>query len=69
VAEGARDPVKVVQAAWEVLQAEPLLQVDYVEVVDVREMLAVESIEEEALLVLAVYAGATRLIDNAVLRT
>ncbi len=69
LAAGERDPAKIAEAAREVLQAEPLLRVDYVEVVDAGEMLAVESIEGEALLVVAAYAGATRLIDNAVLRT
>jgi pantoate--beta-alanine ligase len=67
VARGERSAAAVVAAARSVLDEEPLLRVDYVELVDPWEMLPVDTITGEALLVLAIHAGATRLLDNAVL--
>lgn len=68
VAEGVRDPAKVVLAARQILDAEPLLRVDYVELVDGSELKPVTSLEGEMLLAVAVFAGDTRLIDNTVIR-
>ncbi len=68
VAEGIRDPEEVMAAAREVIEAEPLLKVDYVELVDPRDLNPVSAVEGEMLLVLAVYAGETRLLDNAEIR-
>ncbi|HKQ62263.1 MAG TPA: pantoate--beta-alanine ligase [Candidatus Polarisedimenticolaceae bacterium] len=68
VAQGLHRPEEVVQAAREVLDAEPLLMVDYVELVDAASFDTVASLTGELLLLIAVYAGATRLIDNTELR-
>ena len=68
VAEGQRDPDEVVASAREVIEAEPLLKVDYIELVDPRDLNPVSTVEGEMLLVLAVYAGETRLLDNAEIR-
>lgn len=65
---GIRDTETIVQAARAVLQAEPLLRIDYLELVDTVELLPLQGGEREALLAAAVFAGATRLIDNVVLR-
>ena len=68
VASGVRDPARILRAAREVLEAEPLLRVDYLEIVDPDEFVTVDTVEREVLLAAAVFAGATRLIDNTVLR-
>ena len=66
VVRGERSPAAVVAAARSVLDAEPLLRVDYVELVDTAKLQPVAVIEGEMLLAVAVYAGKTRLIDNIV---
>jgi pantoate--beta-alanine ligase len=63
---GERDPAKVVKTARDILEAEPALRVDYVELVDTAKLQPVAGIEGEMLLAVAVYAGKTRLIDNIV---
>lgn len=51
----------------EFIRQEPLAEIDYVAVVDPEELDCLVSIEDKALLALAVRIGKTRLIDNAVL--
>ena len=66
---GERDPAKIVGAARAVLQAERLLKIDYVELVDTERLDPVTKAHGEMLFAVAAYAGATRLIDNIVLRS
>jgi pantoate--beta-alanine ligase len=68
VAEGQTRAEEVVAAAREVLEAEFLLEVDYVELVDSERLQPVEVVEGEALLAVAVRVGRTRLIDNTIIR-
>ena len=63
IAGGERQAVKVKAAALEVLESEPGIRVEYVEVVDAR-MQPVDHITGDALLMAAVWIGTTRLIDN-----
>jgi pantoate--beta-alanine ligase len=67
VSGGERDPAKVVRAAQEVLEQDPILRVDYVALVDTDRLEPVQHVEGEMLLAVAVFAGAVRLIDNVVL--
>ncbi|HLF70343.1 MAG TPA: pantoate--beta-alanine ligase [Actinomycetota bacterium] len=46
------------------LQTEPLIKLQYVEVVDPATFLRVEQVEGAALITLAAFVGSTRLIDN-----
>lgn len=46
------------------LQMEPLIKLQYVEVVDPATFLRVEQVDGTALITLAVFVGSTRLIDN-----
>ncbi len=66
--QGQRRPEEIVLAAREVLEAEPLVEVDYVELVDTTRMRTVQSLDGDALLVVAVRIGTTRLIDNTTIR-
>jgi pantoate--beta-alanine ligase len=68
IEEGVRDPAELVRVAREVLEGEPLLRVDYVELVDTSLLQPVASVEGEMLLAVAAFAGKTRLIDNTVIR-
>jgi pantoate--beta-alanine ligase len=67
VSAGEKDAAKVVRAAQAVLEQDPMLRVDYVALVDTDRLEPAERIEGERLLVVAVYAGAVRLIDNVLL--
>jgi len=48
----------------ELIQQEPLARVDYVEIVDLKNLEPLEQVQENTLIALAVYVGRTRLIDN-----
>ncbi len=64
LAAGKTKADELAAAARAVLEGEPLLRTDYVEVVSRESLTPLNSVETEALLVLAVYCGETRLIDN-----
>lgn len=69
VAAGERDAAKVIAGILAVLEAEPLARVDYVEAVDPETLEPVAEIRGDVLVVLAVFIGRTRLIDNVRLHT
>jgi pantoate--beta-alanine ligase len=64
VGEGERNPEEVLRIAREIIEAEDLLRIDYLELVDGELLKPVSSVEDHALLLAAVYAGNTRLLDN-----
>jgi pantoate--beta-alanine ligase len=68
VAAGERDAARIVAGIRSVLEAEPLARIDYVEAVDPGTLEPVAEVRGEVLLALAVFIGATRLIDNVRLR-
>ena len=51
------------------LLVEPLIRLDYAEIVDVRNLSPLETVNSSAMLALAAYVGKTRLIDNTLLMT
>lgn len=65
--DGESDAEKIVEAARTVIESEPLLRVDYLELVDPKTFVPVEALAKEALLVVAVHCGTTRLLDNVLL--
>ena len=67
VDDGEFDAEKIVEAARTVIDSEPLLRVDYLNLVDRKTFLSVDALTEEALLIVAVHCGTTRLLDNALL--
>lgn len=67
IEQGERDPARVVEAARGVLEEEPLLRVDYVELVDTLKLQPIAAMEGEMLLAVAAFAGKVRLIDNAII--
>ena len=68
VGDGEWEAGAVVAAARAVLESEPKLAVDYVALVDPVTLQPIGEITGEALLLLAVRVGRTRLIDNTTLR-
>jgi pantoate--beta-alanine ligase len=66
VAEGVRDAACVRQAATQVVEREPAVRLEYLEVVDPREMQPVERIEGPVIAAGAIWVGRTRLIDNVI---
>jgi len=64
VEAGERDPEAVVRTAREIVEAEDALRIDYLELVDGELLRPVPVVMGRLLLVAAVYAGATRLLDN-----
>lgn len=64
IKSGERSAAAIKKAMTEMIEAEPLARIDYVEAVDGLTMQPVEEIKEPALIAIAVYIGKTRLIDN-----
>ena len=67
VVAGERDAQVLLQAATAAIAAEPRARVDYVSLVDPDTLQPLTTVDERALLALAVWIGSTRLIDNRVL--
>jgi pantoate--beta-alanine ligase len=67
-AEGERRSTALIAAAQEVFAAEPAVRVDYIALVDWATLEPAETAEPGSLLAVAAYVGATRLIDNTILR-
>jgi pantoate--beta-alanine ligase len=68
VQSGQRDSGQIIERMKEMIDQEPLAQIDYVEIVDVENLDPVPKIENKALAALAVFIGKVRLIDNTILQ-
>lgn len=64
VEEGETDAQKIKTAMIEKIKAEPLANIDYVEIVDGLSMQPIKTVQSPTLVAIAVYIGKTRLIDN-----
>ena len=67
VSKGIRDPRVIEEKMTGLIESEPTTRIDYVSVVDADNLTPLSTLEDRALLALAVFVGDTRLIDNAVL--
>jgi len=67
-AGGIRDSAKIRQALEDFIGHTPSARIDYIEIADARTLAPLARIEKDALLLLAVYIGKTRLIDNTLLK-
>ena len=65
--QGERNVAKLLATAREELASEPVMQLDYLEIVDPDSLDTVEEISKGAVIVVAAFVGTTRLIDNIVL--
>lgn len=68
VMNGERDPEQIIGRMKEMIAAEPLAKIDYVEIVDMENLVPVRKIKKEVLAALAVFVGKLRLIDNTILQ-
>ncbi len=68
IEKGEREAGRVRRAIEETLQKAPHARVDYIEIVDTRDLKPLQVLEGEVLIALAVYFGKTRLIDNMMIR-
>lgn len=66
-AKGERNPAVLAEAARQIFAAEPLVRVDYAELVDWATLEPVESAAPGTLFAVAAWVGTTRLIDNTIL--
>ena len=66
VASGVRDAACVRQAARQVVEREPAVRLEYLEVVEPREMQPVEDVVGPVIAAGAIWVGGTRLIDNVI---
>ncbi|OGD20763.1 MAG: pantoate--beta-alanine ligase [Candidatus Aminicenantes bacterium RBG_13_64_14] len=64
ISAGERDATKVIAGIRAAIEAQPLARIDYVEAVDPVNLEPLAEIRGDVLLVLAVFIGSTRLIDN-----
>ncbi len=65
---GERVGNRIRHAIEAVLHTEPLVQVDYVEIADSETLQETKKIKGRVVLMVAVYVGKTRLIDNVIVR-
>jgi len=66
--KGERNPEKIVNRMRKVIAAEKDSKIDYISIVDLKDLKKVDRISGETLVALAVKIGKTRLIDNIILR-
>lgn len=66
IGAGERRPAVILSAMKEMIAAEPLARIDYIEAVDMDTLEAVKEISEGTLIALAVFIGKIRLIDNMI---
>lgn len=67
VAEGERNAGRIVARAMEIIDASPLVAVQYLELVDPFSLKPLGRMKRKGLLAIAAYVGDTRLIDNLML--
>jgi len=68
VKKGKRDVAVILNRMREIIGREPLARIDYVEIVDMKELNPIARVEKQALACLAIFVGKARLIDNTILR-
>jgi pantoate--beta-alanine ligase len=66
--QGERNAARLIEAGRRVVQEEPGVRLDYLEVVDPNTLEPVQTIQDSALVAVAAYVSTTRLIDNVLLR-
>ena len=64
IRSGERDASKVREAAIAILESEPLVRIEYLEIVDPTEIQPLSTISGPVRIAAAVWIGGTRLIDN-----
>lgn len=68
IKKGERDVKKVIKAIESSIKEKPSTKIDYISIVDAKNLKDVDVITGEVLIALAVFVGKTRLIDNIILK-
>ena len=66
IKEGEKDAKKIINKIRKFILSKKNVKIDYVGIVDTESLRIIEKIQKKALVVLAVYIGKTRLIDNVI---
>ena len=69
VSSGEQNSENVIRAMTEIIQAEPLARIDYIEIVDSSSIEKISTVKGSVLAAVAVFIGKTRLIDNFIYNT
>jgi pantoate--beta-alanine ligase len=67
IASGERDAARLIVAARRILDSEPGVKIDYVEIADAETLEPVTALRNRCFLLIAALVGKTRLIDNALI--
>ena len=67
IADGETDVKTIISAIKAEIEKEPLVKIDYVEMVDFNQLETLEKVQKPLLCAMAVYIGKTRLIDNFIM--
>lgn len=68
IANGARDAKRIISRIRQVIQRKKSARIDYIEIVDMEDLMPVKRVRGGSLIALAAYIGKTRLIDNLIIR-
>ncbi len=66
--KGEQQGSRILDGMTGILQSEPLIRIDYIQICDADTLQEVDRIEGDVVVALAAYLGKTRLIDNVVYR-
>jgi pantoate--beta-alanine ligase len=66
VKAGEKNPKKIMQAMEALIKAKSAAKIDYIAIVDPKDLKDIDTISGKALVALAVFVGKTRLIDNII---
>ncbi|MBU1037913.1 MAG: pantoate--beta-alanine ligase [Candidatus Omnitrophica bacterium] len=65
---GERDSGKIIKEMKELISQKPMVKIDYVSIVDTKDLKDIPVISGEALVAIAAIVGSTRLIDNVIVK-
>jgi pantoate--beta-alanine ligase len=65
---GVRNSAKIIEEATTLIEACPDTSIDYIKICDPETLEDIKTVEKPSLMALAVKVGATRLIDNMILK-
>lgn len=66
--KGVKDVKKIREALLDLISRKDTAKIDYIEIVDARTFEPLKTVSKDALLLMAVFIGSTRLIDNIILK-
>jgi len=69
VSKGIKDSEKIISAMRKLIIKERLAKIDYIEIVDSTDLKCLKKVSGECFIVLAVWIGKTRLIDNILIKS